>query len=103
MGDYPARVPKLPKISNKAKEAIARGIEDEHPVCNLENLCKDGVGNPCLSQRMMNLLEVAGIITLEQLMGTTKKKLLALPNLGPEGLKAIFTALSKYDEFREEL
>jgi DNA-directed RNA polymerase alpha subunit len=103
MSNYPPKAPKFPIISVEAIEAIVRGIEDEHPLCNLEDLCKDGAGNPCLSQRTINLLENAGIITLEELMFTKKEKLMALPNLGPEGLKTIFIALSKYDEFSEEI
>jgi len=103
MSDFPTKVPNLPKVPDEAREAIARGIEDDHPICNLEDLCKDDHGKPCLSQRMLNQLESAGIITLEQLMNKKKQQLLAIPNLGPEGLKAIFLALSKYDKFREEI
>jgi DNA-directed RNA polymerase alpha subunit len=90
----PPKIPSLNKISDAARKAITRGIEDDHPVCNLESLG--------LSQRLINLLENSKILTLEQLMNTKKGTLMGISNLGPKGLKAIFKALSKYDEFTEE-
>lgn len=88
-------IPPLPEIPQAALDAIAQGIEEEHPVCNLESLG--------INQRLINLLELAGILTLEDLMFTRKEQLMALGNLGPKGLIQIFAALAKYDEFEEEI
>jgi DNA-directed RNA polymerase alpha subunit len=90
----PFPLPELEDIPPKAMEAIIAGIEDDHPICNLEPLG--------ISQRTINILEGAGIFMLENLMHTKKEELASLENLGPKGLQQIFKALAKYDEFKEE-
>jgi len=92
------KLPQVPKIPEQALEAICQGIEDEHPVCNLEPLLPKES-----AQRLINILEGDGILTLEHLMSKTQKYLMALENLGPKGLIRIFEALAKYHEFREEI
>ena len=90
-----SQIPPLPEIPPEALRAIIEGIENDDPVCNLEPLG--------ISQRTINLLEKARILTLEDLMYTEKKHLMALENLGPKGLIQIFEALAKYHEFEEEI
>lgn len=78
----------LPKICDAALEAIQVGVEQCHPISNLEQL---GV-----TQRLINLLESNGIVKLGDLMYTRKEELLKFRNLGEKQLELIFNALDKY-------
>ena len=83
-------LPKIPEIPPSALEAIKKGVEEKHSICDLEQL---GV-----NQKFINLLESNGISNLQDLMFKTKESLLEIPNFGVKNLVYLFKALSKYDE-----
>ena len=82
------RIPEVPKISKKAINAIRKGVGENHHVCVMEELG--------MTQRMMNLFEERGIISLGDLMYRTKEDLLNLPNFGEKQLILLFSCLAKY-------
>lgn len=78
----------LPEIGKEALKAIRVGVEEQHPICCMEQL---GVG-----QRLINLLEGEGITTLDSLMQKRKEELLKFKNFGDKQLQTLFTALARY-------
>lgn len=78
----------LPQIGEMALAAIHVGVEEQHPICCMEQL---GVG-----QRLINLLESEGITTLEDLMHKRKEDLLSYKNFGEKQLHTLFKALAHY-------
>jgi len=78
----------MEEISDDAKTAIAKAVDEDHSVFCLEQL-----GVPT---RLLNLLHQNGIRTVAELVSKTSEQVQEVPNLGRVQFKMIMRALSKY-------
>ena len=86
---------KKARFSDAARQAIARGIQRDDPVANLEYLG--------LTLRTINILENSDfqITMLWQLVGRKRDELLAIPNVTPSVMDEILRSLSRYDKLED--
>jgi len=73
--------------------AIAKAIEEETPVSELEAL---GV-----EERVCNMLEKRAIFTIADLLDTSEERLLKIPNMGKTCLSKIKRALQRLPELED--
>jgi DNA-directed RNA polymerase alpha subunit len=83
----------MEEISDDAKIAIAKAVEEEHSVFCLEQL-----GVPT---RLLNLLHQNGIRTVAELVSKTPEQVQEVPNLGSVQFKIIMRALAKYHKIED--
>ena len=83
------------RFSDRARIAIANGIQQDDPAANLEYLG--------MTLRTLNILENSqyGITKLSQLVCRSKEELLAIPNVTPTVLNEVLVSLSHYDKLDE--
>ena len=82
-------------FSESARLAIARGVQHDDPVANLEYLG--------MSLRTLNLLENSdySITKLSQLVDRRRDELLAIPNVTQSVLQEILVSLANYHKLAE--
>jgi DNA-directed RNA polymerase alpha subunit len=85
----------MPRISEAARKAIARGVARGDPMTELEYL---GV-----SVRTINILENSPfhITRLEQLVRHTREELLTIPSITCSVLQEVLDALARYHELED--
>ena len=83
------------RFSPEAQRAIARGVQRDDPVANLEYLG--------FAVRNINILEGSHhqITKLHQLVNCSREELLQIPNFGRSALDELLECLSRYDELEE--
>jgi DNA-directed RNA polymerase alpha subunit len=85
---------KLPVVSLEARKALTVGVNQRHPVVNLEELGA--------TQRMINMLEDSGIFLLKDLLTQKPEQLLEIPNFGEKQLIHLFSCLAEYHTLQNE-
>jgi DNA-directed RNA polymerase alpha subunit len=83
------------KFSDEARLAIARGVQRDDPVANLEYLG--------LTLRTINILENSDfqITKLSELVLRKRDELLSIPNVTPSVMREILNSLSRYHLLEE--
>lgn len=89
------------EVCPEAKDAIARAVQQESPISDLEALG--------LNSRSISQLNDAGIITMGELMSKSPEQLLLLVRSGKKkysfgegSLKQLFNALARYHELEQD-
>lgn len=76
-------------ISFEAREAIARGIERQDTIADLEDV---------LDSRVIETLDNHGIIFVEDLAFLTLDQLASIPSIGVSAINQILDALCNYEK-----